>query len=297
MKGKWISHIFLFGAALIYGANYSIAKIILDDDYISPMGLVLLRVVTAAIVFFLFHSIFIKEKIKKQDYISFLLVALLGVVINQSCFIIGLKYTVPINAALIMTVVPIIVFIFSSFLLNEKISNKKILGVSFGFIGVLIIILKRGSFVLSVDTLKGDFLVFVNSVSYALYLVKVKPLLKRYNPVTITKWMFLFGLIFIFPIGISGVLNVNFSGFTPEIWSSLGYVLLFTTVLAYLFNILGLKNVNPSVVAIYIYLQPILATIVALLLGKDSLDFIKTLAALLIFTGVYLVSVHKVIKI
>ncbi len=293
MGKKWIAHIFLFGAALIYGANYSIAKIVLDGDYISPMGLVLFRVITAAVIFLIFHTLFIKEKVDKEDYKKLIVVALLGVVINQSFFITGLKYTVPINAALLLTVVPILVFVFSAILLKERVNLKKIIGISLGFIGVLIIILNKGKITLSFETLKGDFLVFLNSVSYSLYLVKVKPLLNKYNPVTVTKWIFLFGLIFIFPMGISGALDAHWEQFTPKIFIAFAYVLLFTTVLAYLFNIIALKKVNPSVVGVYVYLQPILATIVALLIGKDSLNTVKIIAGLLIFAGVYLVSYNK----
>ena len=290
MEKKWIAHIFLFGAALIYGANYSIAKIVLDGDYISPMGLVLFRVITAATIFIILHSVFIKEKIERQDYSKLFIVSLFGVVINQSFFIIGLKHTVPINAALLLTVVPILVFVFSSILLKEKVNTKKIAGITLGFVGVLIIILNKGEITLSYETLKGDFLVFLNSVSYALYLVKVKPLLNKYHPVTVTKWIFLFGLIFIFPMGIDGALNANWAQFTPNVFIAFAYVLIFTTVLAYLFNIIALKRVNPSVVGVYVYLQPILATVVALLVGKDSLNTIKIIAGILIFTGVYLVS-------
>ena len=287
---------FLFGASLIYGANYSIAKIVLDGDYISPMGLVLFRVITATLVFVIFHTLFIKEKVEKKDLLQLLFVSLFGVVINQSFFIIGLKHTVPINAALLLTIVPILVFVFSSILLKEKVNNRKILGISMGFAGVLVIILNKGGIVLSYETLKGDFLIFLNSTSYALYLVKVKPLLNKYNPITITKWIFLFGLIFIIPLGFNGITNINWASFDKSVWMAFIYVLLFTTVLAYLFNIMALKKVNPSVVGVYVYLQPILATIIAVLIGKDSLTPIKILAGVLIFIGVYLVSYRRKVK-
>jgi len=290
LKKSWIAHLFLFGAALIYGANYSIAKIILNGEFISPMGLVLFRVITATAIFVSFHYYFIKERVEKKDYLNLLIVSLFGVVINQSFFIVGLKYTVPINAALLMTIVPILVFIFSAFFLREIVSLRKVLGIALGFVGVLIIILNKGKISLGLENMKGDIMVFINSVSYALYLVKVKPLLNKYNPITVTKWIFVFGLIFIIPMGLEGVLSVNWLSFTPQVWLSFAYVLIFTTVLAYLFNIIALKKVNPTVVGIYVYLQPVLATIFALIIGKDSLSVVKIVAATLIFTGVYLVS-------
>ena len=293
MKKDWLAHLFLFGATLIYGANYSIAKIVLDGDFISPMGLVLFRVLVGSILFFIFHSIFIKEKIQKKDIPKILLVALLGVVLNQSFFIVGLKHTVPINAALLLTVVPILVFIFSAIILKEKINARKVVGIGLGFLGVLIILLNKGGITLSFETLKGDFFVFLNSASYALYIVKVKSLLKKYNPITLMKWMFLFGLIFILPLGYSGAMEANWHLFDINVWSAFIYVLVFTTFLAYLFNILALRTVNPSVVGVYVYLQPILATIIALLMGKDALSLTKIIAGTLIFIGIYLVSYRR----
>ncbi len=293
MKKNRIAHIFLFGAALIYGANYSIAKIVLDGNYISPMGLVFFRVLTALIIFTVFHLIFVKEKIDKKDIPKIILVSLFGIVINQSFFIIGLKHTVPINAALLLTVVPILVFVFSVILLKEKISISKIIGVLIAFSGVLLIILNKGNLQFTYSNMKGDILVFLNSVSYALYLVMVKPLLKKYNPLTITKWIFFFGMIFIMPLGIKGALNAHWQLFDAKVWMAFVYVLVFTTLLAYLFNIIALSRVNPSVVGVYVYLQPVLATFVALIIGKDSISALKIVSAVLIFAGVYLVSYTK----
>ncbi len=293
MNKSIIPHLFLFGAALIYGANYSIAKIILDDDYISPMGLVFFRISAASILFFISHKIYIKEKIKKVDIPNILIVALLGVVVNQSFFIVGLKHTVPINAALIMTIVPILVFTLSAIILKEKISISKILGIFLGFSGVFLILSKIGTMQISTQTAKGDFLILLNATSYSMYLVRVKPLLKKYNSITIMKWMFLFGIIFIAPFSLNDALQANWNLFDGKIWFSFFYVLIFTTFFAYLFNILALRSVNPSVVGIYIYLQPILATLIALVMGKDSLSLLKIISGIMIFVGVYLVSKEK----
>ncbi len=290
LKRNWVAHIFLIGAALIYGANYSIAKIVLDGNFIAPMGLVFFRVLTAFIIFLTFHTAFVKEKIDRKDIPKLLLVSLFGIVINQSFFIVGLKHTVPINAALLLTTVPVLVYIFSAILLKESVDLRKIIGISTAFAGVLLIVLNKGGIQFGYSNIKGDILVFLNSVSYALYLVKVKPLLKKYNPVTITKWMFLFGAIIITPFGLKGALNVNWQLFDIQVWVAFLYVLIFTTFLAYLFNIIALKKVNPTVVGIYVYLQPVLATLVALIIGKDSLSVLKIISAILIFIGVYLVS-------
>ena len=293
MKSNKTSHIFLLATALIYGANYTIAKEVLSNDFITPMGLVFFRASSAFVLFFIFHSLFVKEKVEKKDLKDIFLMSLFGVIINQSFFIIGLKYTTPINAALLITVVPILVFVFSAIILKERITLIKILGITLGFAGVMTIILNRGTVSINIHTLKGDILVFLNSASYAYYLVKVKPLFKKYNPVTITKWMFFFSVICLLPFSFNEILTVKWEYFDMKLWLSFGYVLVFTTFLAYLLNNFALQKTNPSVVSIYIYLQPVIATVIALILSKDTLNLEKVIAGILIFTGIYLVSYNK----
>ena len=293
MSSNRTTHLFLLATALIYGANFTIAKEVLSKDLIAPMGLVFFRVLSALILFFIFHLLFIKEKVEKKDMKDIFLMSVFGVIINQSFFIIGLKYTTPINAALLLTVVPILVFVFSAIILKEKITLLKIIGIALGFAGVLTIILSKGNVSLNSHTWRGDILVFLNSASYAYYLVKVKPLFKKYNPVTITKWMFFFSVICLLPFSFSDVFSVKWEFFTFNLWLGFAYVLVFTTFFAYLLNNLALQKTNPSVVSIYIYLQPVIATIIALIVAKDALDAEKVIAGAMIFTGIYLVSLNK----
>jgi len=257
------------------------------------MGLVYFRALSAFLLFFVFHSLFIKEKIERKDLKEIFILSLFGVIINQSFFIVGIKYTTPINAALLLTVVPIIVFIFSSIINNEKIKLTRIIGIILGFSGVLTIIFGRGKIAMNIDTLPGDILVFLNAASYAFYLVRVKPMFLKYNPVTVTKWMFFFSIICLLPFSIKGLLTVQWVQFDFKMWTSFFYVLVFTTFLAYLLNNLALQKTSASVVSIYIYLQPVIATAIALFLAKDSLSLEKIIAGILIFTGIYLVSLNK----
>jgi len=285
------AHIFLLTVAFIYGANYSIAKLILDDQYIMPMNLVMFRITCGAILFGLFHKVFIKERIDKSDYKRLFLCALTGVVVNQSFFIVGLKYTEPINAALIMTTTPIMVLLTSAFLIKEKITSRKILGILIGISGAIALILaKNSNLAWTIDNLKGDLMVLLNAISYSIYLVLVKSLMKKYHPLTVVKWVFAIGFFLLLPFGAVGIENIEWSSFPSSVWAALAFVLLGTTFLAYLLNAAALKTVNPSVVSIYIYFQPLFATVIALLIGKDVLTWEKVAAGILIFIGVYLVS-------
>lgn len=284
------AHIALFLVALIYGANYSIAKLVMDDNYIQPFGFIVFRVLSGMGLFWFFHLVFVREKVKREDIPMLLLCAFFGVAVNQMCFFMGLKYTTPINASLIMTTTPILVLVTSAILIKEKITFQKMIGIALGAIGAIILISKGGSFSLQQDQLLGDALIFTNAMSYGIYLVLVKKLMLKYHPITVVKWVFTFSIFMVLPFGWNDVKAIEWSTFTPTIWFAFAYVLIAVTFLAYLFNAFALKIVNPSVASIYIYLQPLFASIIALTMGKDDLGGVKILAGILIFAGVFLVS-------
>jgi drug/metabolite transporter (DMT)-like permease len=290
LSSTFKAHAALSAAALIYGANYTIAKVILDGEYIQPYGLTLLRVVSGLVLFWLFHGVFVKEKIDRQDIPRFILCGLTGIAINQMLFIAGLKQTTHINAALIMTTTPILVLGASWFLLKEAITGKKLLGIGLGIAGAAILIIYGKKFVFTKGGLAGDIMIFLNATSFGIFLVVVKTLMRKYNPLTVVKWVFTFGICFVLPFGTHELVNTPMNTFTPRIWLAMAYVLICTTFLAYLFNAFALKLVSPSTVSIYIYLQPLIATAIALLFGKDELTGVKVAAGALIFTGVFLVS-------
>ena len=289
MKIKILPHIALFAVNLIYALNYSIAKDVMPD-YIGPSGFILLRVIGGSFLFFLTYIFFIKEKVNSSDIVRLIFCGLFGVAINQLFFFEGLNLTTPINAAIIMTVSPILVIVFSAIIIKEKITIRKIFGIFLGLAGAATLILKSGAISLDNDYFIGNFLVFVNATSYSIYLVIVKGLMTKYNPITVMFYVFSFGLIFVFPFGISELSNVSLEIFTLEIFLKVGFVVICTTFLAYLFNAFALKSLNPSVVSIYIYLQPVLATVIAIILKSDSLDLIKIISSVFIFSAVFLVS-------
>jgi drug/metabolite transporter (DMT)-like permease len=289
------AHLALFIVNLIYALNYSIAKDVMPE-YINPSGFILLRVLGGVSLFFLFFKIFINERINNSDLPRFALCGLFGVAINQLFFFEGLNLTTPINAAIIMTTNPILVIVISALLIREKISLMKIIGIIFGFIGACNLILNSGDFSFNNNFLTGNFLVFINATSYALYLVLVKNLMKKYNPITVMFYVFFFGLIFVFPFGYENVMLIDLQIFTTEIYLKVLFVIIFTTFIAYLFNGFALKSLTPATVSVYIYLQPLLASLIALFLNVDTLDMQKIISALFIFTAVFLVSMPKKVK-
>ena len=292
---KFLPHLALLGANLIYGINYSVAKDVMPT-YIEPFGFILLRVSGALSLFWLLHLLGIREKIEKSDIPRLIICGFFGVALNQLLFFKGLNITSPINASIIMTSNPILVLIISSILLKETISAKRILGIVIGLVGACILILlnqKGKSIQLGSDTIWGDIMVLINAASYGVYLVIAKPLMGKYKPLTVIKWVFTFGMLFVLPMGFSEFSQIAWSQMPIKIVGEVIFVVICTTFFAYLLNIYALKKVNPSVVSIYLYLQPIIATIVAIMWGADELTIVKVAATFLIFTSVYLVSQRK----
>lgn len=284
------AHVALFCVALIYGANYTIAKEVMNKEFIQPLGFIMLRVVSATILFWIFQRSFIHEKVDRKDLGLLALCGLFGVSINQMFFFSGLKLTQPIHAALIMTTAPILVLVTSAIITQERITLKKIVGIVLGMVGAIYLIGSGKEVHFSSNQMLGDFMILVNATSYSVYLVIVGKMMKKYNALTVITWVFTFGCVFVVPFGFNQVLKIEWNTFSKSIWIAVVYVLLFTTFLAYLFNAYALKIVKPTVVSIYIYLQPLLAGLIAIIWSKDEFTVEKMLAALLIFSGVYLVS-------
>ncbi len=291
------AHLALFGVALLYGGNYVIAKEVMQGGFLQPFGFIALRVSGATILFSLFHQLFIRERIARRDLPRFALCGLLGVAVNQLFFFKGLQLTSPINASLLMTSTPILVLFASAILLAERITSRKLAGLVFGALGAIILITNGKQLQLDAANPLGDLLVLVNASSFGMYLVVSKPLMRRYHPITVVKWTFLMGLPMVWPFGFNDVMNTNWQVFTPAVWAGVAYVILGTTFGAYLLNAYALSRVQASVVSIYIYLQPFVATSLALLLGIDQLNPVKILAGFFIFLGVYLVSMPANLRI
>lgn len=259
-------------------------------DYIAPSGLILLRVIGALILFSIAYLLFVREEIQRKDIFRFALCGIFGIAVNQLLFFEGLNLSTPINGAIVMTCNPILVIVLSTFLLKESITINKILGIIIGISGVLILILKQGDVEFSSEYQLGNLLIFINASSYALYLVLVKPLMKKYKTITIMFYVFSFGLLFVLPFGYTELNKVNWLDMPTAIYWDILFVVCCTTFIAYLFNAFALQHLNPTTVSIYIYLQPVLATLFAIFRKSDQLDAIKILATTLIFIGVWFVS-------
>ncbi|WP_281615545.1 DMT family transporter [Flammeovirga sp. SubArs3] len=286
---KLQAHFFLIGAALAYGANYNIAKIVMPD-YVQPKGFILMRVIFAAILFTIIQGVFVKEKIEsKKDYRKLIFAAFFGTCLNMLTFFEGLSLTSPINASVIMVSSPILVLIMSAFILKEKVTSKKVVGIILGLIGALILVGMNG-FDFSSGTAKGDILVIINACSYGYYLILIKPLATKYHPFTILKWVFIFGVPMVLPFGIMDLVEAQWLTFTPKVIGAIAFVLVGATCITYLFNAISLQVLNASTTSFYIYFQPLIAGAIAIFLFDEQPRWEQLYAAILIFIGVALIS-------
>lgn len=295
MKGSALAHFALAGAAVIYGANYIIAKSVMPDP-IGPNSFIALRVIGAALLFLVLSARKIRLP-EKSDLWRFVLCALCGVATNQLLFFNGLALTSPINASIIMTSNPIVVMLISALLIRQRPSPVRILGIAVGAAGAIALLRLSASDISSRSSLTGDFFILINSISWAFYLVLVKPLMKKYHPYVVVTWVFLIGILLVLPFGGTGLYSVPWSTLSSWQWFSVGFVIVCTTFLTYLFNMIGVHYLSPAIASSYIYFQPLLAGVFAFFLasasGKDftgDITWAKILCAVAVFAGVYLVS-------
>ncbi len=295
MSKRLIAHVALFIVALFYAGNYLVAKIVMNDNFVGPLGFVLLRVSFATTLFWAISLFLRREPIQRRDWWLFAVCGFTGVAANQTLFLSGLELTTPAHASLIMTVSPILVLIFSYFILKDKITPRKIGGIMLGFAGAIVLMTFGKEVTGNPEYLAGDIMVLLNATSYALYLVLVKQLTAKYAALTVIKYVFSFGLLYVLPLGFNQVSAIEWHTFTTDTWISVAYVLICVTFLAYLLNIYALGKVKAATVGFYIYLQPLLATLLSVIFDMEELSLIKVFSGILIFLGVYLVSDFKII--
>ncbi len=279
--------------SIIYGVTFTIAKDVMPK-YVEPFGFIAMRVGGAVILFWLVSFFGPKEKIAMGDFPRIIAAAFFGVALNMLSFFKGLSYTSPIMGAVLMVTTPMIVLILSAFLIKERMRKRKVIGILLGLAGTITLILYGKSMVNAPNATLGNLLVFTNAFSYGIYLVIVKKLMDKYNAFTFVKWIYTFGFIMVLPFGWNEFQAVQWATIPMDILWKIGFVVVFSTFITYLFNLLSMRELNPTTIAVFVYLQPFFATIFAVGLGKDELSWIKLLSALLIFVGVYLVTQKKV---
>jgi drug/metabolite transporter (DMT)-like permease len=290
MSEKLKAHSSLLLANILFAFNYILSKDLMPV-YFSPIALTISRIIGASILFWI-AGIFVKEKIERKDIPRIIASGIAGVTINQFIFLLGLNYTSPIDASIIVTVNPVLILLIGAFVLKEKITSMRIVGIVLGAAGALLIIVLGGIEKIGTGHWLGNLLIFFNCVFYAIYLILAKPLMDKYGAVTLMKWVFLVGLIGMLPFAGHDFFKLQWNLMPFDILAKVGYVIVGATFLAYLVNMYGLRFVKPLTVSIYVYTVPVLTALIAIFSGKDKFSWVDFLAAVFVFTGVFLVSIE-----
>lgn len=278
------------GAATIYGINHTLAKGVMPT-YIKPFGFIMLRVVGATILFWAISFLGPREKVAKEDWLRLLFCAFCGMAVNMLAFFKGLELSTPINSSVMVTTTPIIVVVLSAILIKEKVGWLKAIGIGIGLVGAVVLILYGQEIRQDAPNIPfGNSLFVVNAFFFALYLILIKKLVHKYHPFTLMKWLFLAGVFINAPVALGEFLEVEWTNLPIDVMAKMAFVVVGTTFCAYLFNLFALTQLKASTVSSFVYLQPVIGILFAVLMGKDALTTVKIGAASLVLLGVYLVS-------
>ena len=291
---KLKGHSSLLGANVMWGLMSPVAKFVMVGGAVTPLVVTDLRI-TGAMVLFWIASFFQKpERVAPKDLLKLLGASLLAIVFNQGCFIFGVGLTSPVDASIITTSMPLLAMVLAAIYLKEPITGKKVLGIAVGATGALLLIL--GSHQVSEAKaagnhyIWGDLLVLLAQFSYALYFVLFKNFVNKYSLITIMKWMFTYAFICALPFSYNDLLHTEWKSLQNTEIGALVFIVVGSTFISYVLIVIGQKNLRPTVAGMYNYVQPLVASIVAVCWGMDTFNFVKIISVALIFGGVYLVT-------
>ena len=292
LNDNFKGHLAAITANIFFGLNISVAKALFSSSWMTPIGLTITRMSFGFAMFWIISFFRPREKIAKKDLLVIAAGSFLGLAFSQITFTAALLYTTPVIISLIAALSPIIVLLLSALFLKDPLSYKKTIGVVVGISGALLIVIRNNAGGISVDSVWGTLLAFISVTSYASYLVIIRKTAARYSPVTMMKWMYLFSLILLAPFGFPELpkQRIFTSGTSLLPWLELGYVLLFSTILAFFLTPVALKRIKATTVSMYINLQPLVASTAAIAIGQDFFSWDKPLALILIVAGVFLVT-------
>ena len=289
MNKRSLAHIALVFTNIFFAINLTAVKHLTNLELAKPFGINVVRVGVTVLLFWILYLIKpVNIRIDKSDRKRLFLCAVVGIAINQLFFLKGLSLTYPIHAALLLLITPILIVFIAAWVLKERLGLLKVTGLALGISGALVLVLAKESSGNSENVLLGDLFIIINAVSYTIYFIIVKPLMVKYNPIVILRWIFTIGLVLVLPFGWVEFTQIPWNKYTAIDFTSMGLVVISGTFLAYLFNLYGIKILGASIAGFYIYTQPVFAALIAMLVLHEELALYKIIAAILIFGGVYL---------
>ncbi len=290
-RSKLTGHLACFAAYAIFGLNIIVCKDLMGGRLISPIAIFTLRSIGAGLLFWILSLFLPAERVEPLDYLKILAAAFTGYFVTQMTFLVAIPDVTPMHCSILSALTPIYTMFIAALVLKEPLSWQKTGGVLVSLSGVLFLIFNNASSgVVAESKLSGILLMFLNGLSFALYLGIFRPVIAKYSVVTFMKWIFLFSFLMSLPFSFREVVHIQWSEIPAAQLRELGFLILFATFFAYFLIPLGQKRIRPTLVSMYSYCQPIIATVISIIIGMDILTWQKVLAALLVFSGVFIVS-------
>lgn len=293
-KPTILGHIVCFIAYAIFGFNIIVCKDLTSGQLISPLSIFCLRSMGAGGLFWLISLFMPQEKVDKKDYVKIFAASMLGFFVCQYTFLAGIPYITPMDCSILAALSPIYTMIIAAIALKEPITLQKTGGVALSFIGIVYLIVSRVSVDGAAETTPfGIVMLILNALSFSLYLGIFKPLIGKYSVVTFMKWIFLFAFAVSFPFSAQEISTIQWQNIPPIQIAELGYLILCATFITYFLIPIGQKLIRPTLVSMYSYVQPIIAIVISICIGMETLTWQKVLAAAMVFGGVIVVSYSK----
>ena len=291
-KSSITGHLACFGAYCIFGFNIVCCKNISNANVLTPMDLLCFRAAGATLLFWLLSLFMPKEKVPVKDLLQIFVASMLGLFLTQWSFLKAITLATSIDVSIANTCTPVLTMLVAAIFLKEPITGKKVGGVLVSLAGVLLLIFNSVGLGGGASETKpmGIVLTIVNALTFALYLGIFRPLISKYNVVTFMKWMFLFTMLVALPLNIKSLIHIPLGQIESRVAWQIAYVVFFATFVAYFLIPIGQKRLRPTLVSMYNYVQPIIATIISIVIGLDHFTWKKGLAMVLVFTGVWIVS-------
>lgn len=292
-NSKVLGHLSVLGAYTIFGFNIIICKELTNAGLVSSLGLFCFRSAGACLLFWLISLFLPKEKVPFKDLCGIFIASMLGFLLTQLAYLESSRFTTPLDTSIITSTTPIFTMFIAAIALKEPITLKKAGGVAISFFGVIMLVLNTiGAHGNGITQSKpvGILLMIGNCLFFASYLGIFRPLIQRYHVVTFMKWIFLFSTVVAVPLDCKELVHLPLSEMSLSYWLQLGYIIVFATFIAYFLLPIGQKQLRPTVVSLYTYVQPLIGMVTAIVLGMDRLTWQKIVAAILVFTGVFLVN-------
>ena len=285
-------HLAALIAYSIFGFNIIVCKDLTSDGLIPPLGIFTFRSGVAGALFWILSLFLPKEKVEKKDYLKIFLASMLGFYVCQITFLFGIPEVTPMDCSLFTAMSPIYTMFVAAIVIKEPITLKKAFGVALSFAGIIYLIITRASVSggTTESTTFGIIMIILNSLSFSMYLGIFKPLIAKYSAVTFMKWIFLFSFCAVIPFSLKGLIEVQWSSIPAVQYAELAYLVVCATFISYFLIPVAQRRIRPTIVSMYSYMQPIIAIAVSIAIGMDVITWQKTLAAVLVFSGLILVT-------